>query len=45
MICSETTGQGWMAANDTTMVFTPLSSIMDELLLSLKLKNIEIPEE
>ncbi|KAJ7246498.1 hypothetical protein C8J57DRAFT_1523626 [Mycena rebaudengoi] len=41
----ETTGQGWMAANDTTMVFTPLSSIMDELLLSLKLKNIEIPED
>ncbi|KAJ7146031.1 alcohol oxidase [Mycena epipterygia] len=35
------TGQGWMASNDTTLVFTPLNKIMEESVLSAKIKEIE----
>jgi len=35
------TGQGWMAAIDTTVVFTPLNKIMEESKLSSKIEELE----
>ncbi|KAJ7112908.1 alcohol oxidase [Mycena epipterygia] len=37
----EKTGQGWMASNEATVVFTPLNKIMDESVLAAKIKEIE----
>ncbi|KAJ7033140.1 alcohol oxidase [Mycena alexandri] len=38
----EKTGQGFMAANDTILVFTALNNIMEEPKLSAKLNNIDV---
>ncbi|KAF7377009.1 GMC oxidoreductase [Mycena sanguinolenta] len=35
------TGQGWMASNDTIVVFTPLNKITEESILSAKIKEVE----
>ncbi|KAJ7448597.1 alcohol oxidase [Mycena galericulata] len=37
----DNTGQGWMAANDTVVVFTPLDKIVEERTLSNKIEGIE----
>lgn len=38
---SEKTGQGWLAGNDTIVVFSPLNKLVDESTMSAKIQALE----